>query len=245
MVEGMKGKFEKYWENPCNLNLLLYIAVVLDARYKLKYVKFWLKHMYQINITNGLIRDVGHKMESLYAHYFQHHGKIDSSIDEGTTLKGVSSNNIVGLSSVMVDDEDYSRFVKSQFKCHLMEEEHVESKSEVVKYLAEACDSGDDKCFDILAWWKVNASRYQILYLMVKDVLAMSVSTVPSKFTFSTCGRILDPFRSSLSLKTVEVLVCCQNWLRSSNIHYDMRDEMEDVENYDSTTKGMLFVSSL
>jgi hAT family C-terminal dimerisation region len=143
---------------------------------------------------------------------------------------------------VMVDDEDYSRFVKSQFKRHLMEEESVESKSEVAKYLAEPCDSGDDKCFDILAWWKVNASRYPILSLMAKDVLAMSVSTVPSESAFSTGGRILDPFRSSLSPKTVETLVCCQNWLRSSNIHYDMRDEMEDVENYDTTTKGSLFI---
>jgi Domain of unknown function (DUF4413) len=127
MTEGMKGKFEKYWKNPCNLNLLLYIAVVLDARYKLKYVKFWLKHMYPINIANGLIRDVEHAMESLYAHYIQHHGKIDSSIDEGASLKGVSSSSTVGLSSVMVDDEDYSRFVKSQFKRHLVEEESVES----------------------------------------------------------------------------------------------------------------------
>jgi Domain of unknown function (DUF4413) len=92
MAEGMKGKFEKCWENPCNLNMLLYIAVVLDARYKLKYVKFWLKQMYPINIANGLIRDVEHTMESLYAHYFQHHGKIDSSIDEGAALKGVSSS---------------------------------------------------------------------------------------------------------------------------------------------------------
>jgi hypothetical protein len=63
---------------------------------------------------------VEHAMESLYAHYFQHHGKIDSSIDEGATLKGVSSSSTMGLSSVMVDDEDYSRFVKSQFKRHLM-----------------------------------------------------------------------------------------------------------------------------
>ncbi|KAJ4797020.1 HAT dimerization [Rhynchospora pubera] len=67
----------------------------------------------------------------------------------------------------------------------------------------------------------------------------MSVSTVPSESAFSTGGRILDPFRSSLSPKTVEALVCGQNWLRSSGIKYDLRTEMEDVEKYDVTAKEL------
>ncbi|KAJ4748798.1 Zinc finger BED domain-containing protein RICESLEEPER 3 [Rhynchospora pubera] len=238
MAEGMKLKFKKYWENSCNLNLLLYIAVVLDPRYKLKYVKFCLEKMYPADIAYGLMIDVNDAMESLYADYFQHHGKVNSSADGGAAIKdGVSSSLNGGLSSVDVDDENYSKFVKSQFKRHLMEEECIESKSEVAKYLAEPCDNGDEMSFDILAWWKVNASRYPILSLIAKDVLAMSVSTVPSESAFSTGGRILDPFRSSLSPKTVEALVCGQNWLRSLDIHYDFRDEMEDAEKYDITTE--------
>ena len=185
VVEGMKVKLEKYWENPSNLYLLLYIAVVLDARYKLKYVKFCLEQMYPTDMANDLIRNVEHTMESLYTYYLEHHGEMNSSANGGAALKGVASSSNEGLGSMDVDD-DYSKFVKSQFKRHLMEEECVESKSEVAKYLAEACDNGDDNSFDILAWWKVNASRYPILSLMAKDVLAMSVSTVPSESAFST-----------------------------------------------------------
>ena len=71
--------------------------------------------------------------------------------------------------------------------------------------------------FDILDWWRVNSSRYRILSQVARDVLAIPVSIVASESAFSTGGRVLDPFRSSLSLNTVEGLICTQNWLRSKD----------------------------
>jgi len=44
-------------------------------------------------------------------------------------------------------------------------------------------------------------------------VLAIPISTVASESAFSTCGRILDDFRSSLTPFMVEALVCTQDWL--------------------------------
>jgi hAT family C-terminal dimerisation region len=92
-----------------------------------------------------------------------------------------------------------------------------------------------------LAWWKNNALRYPILSLIAKDVL-VSVSTVPSESAFSTGERILDPFRSSLSPKTIESLICGQNWLRSSKVQYEFREEMEDAEKYDMPINGNLSI---
>jgi hypothetical protein len=46
-------------------------------------------------------------------------------------------------------------------------------------------------------------------------VLAIPINAVASELAFSTGGRVLDPFRSSLAPKTIEALVCAQNWLRS------------------------------
>ena len=67
--------------------------------------------------------------------------------------------------------------------------------------------------FDILNWWKVNGPKYSILQRIAKDILAIPVSTVASESAFSTSGRLLSPHRSKLHAKTVEALMCAQNWL--------------------------------
>jgi hypothetical protein len=58
------------------------------------------------------------------------------------------------------------------------------------------------KDFDILGWWKVNGIKYPILAEIARDVLAIPISTVASESAFSTGGRVLDCFRSSLSSLT-------------------------------------------
>ena len=45
---------------------------------------------------------------------------------------------------------------------------------------------------------------------MARDILDVPILTVASKFTFSTGGRVLDAFRSSLPPKIIEVLICTQ-----------------------------------
>ena len=95
-------------------------------------------------------------------------------------------------------------------------EQSIGCSNEINKYLAENCESrkGDVK-FEILEWWKANSDRYQVLSKLARDVLAVPVSTVASELAFSTEGRILDPFRSSLSPLMVQNLVCAQDWLQA------------------------------
>ena len=86
--------------------------------------------------------------------------------------------------------------------------------------------------FEILGWWKANSDRYLVLSKIARDVLAVPVSTVASESAFSTGGRILDPFRSSLSPLMVQNLVCAQNWLQA-HVPISFRkskDEMEALE---------------
>ena len=52
---------------------------------------------------------------------------------------------------------------------------------------------------------------------MTKDILAVPISTVASKSAFSTSGRILYDFRSSLSAESVQALVCAQDWIRKGD----------------------------
>uniref|UniRef100_A0A803NDA0 hAT-like transposase RNase-H fold domain-containing protein n=1 Tax=Chenopodium quinoa TaxID=63459 RepID=A0A803NDA0_CHEQI len=46
MAHGMKKKHEKYWDNVDNINLMLYVAVVLDPRWKMHYVKWAINDQY-------------------------------------------------------------------------------------------------------------------------------------------------------------------------------------------------------
>ena len=47
MADYMKNKFEKYWGNFDNMNCLLYVGLVLDPRYKLRYLEYCFGTLYE------------------------------------------------------------------------------------------------------------------------------------------------------------------------------------------------------
>ncbi|XP_065617162.1 uncharacterized protein LOC111988797 [Quercus suber] len=47
------------------------------------------------------------------------------------------------------------------------------------------------------------------------NILVIPVTTVASEAAFSTSGRLLSPHRSRLHPKTIEAMMCAQNWLWS------------------------------
>lgn len=69
---------------------------------------------------------------------------------------------------------------------------------------------------DILQWWKISSSKYPVLSKMARDILAIPASTVPSESAFSTGGRVISDYRSSLAGSTVEALICLQDWFRAA-----------------------------
>uniref|UniRef100_A0A2N9EXH0 HAT C-terminal dimerisation domain-containing protein n=1 Tax=Fagus sylvatica TaxID=28930 RepID=A0A2N9EXH0_FAGSY len=68
---------------------------------------------------------------------------------------------------------------------------------------------------------------------------AIPMSTVASESAFSTRGRVLDSFRSSLSPLTVEALICCQNWLRSTSSPIKLREAMDEVQSIDEELESV------
>jgi hypothetical protein len=78
----------------------------------------------------------------------------------------------------------------------------------------------------------VNSTKFPVLAQIARIVLAIPITTVASESAFSTRGRVLDPFRSSLAPITVEALVCTQNWLRSKPINGYDTEMVEDLESY-------------
>ena len=91
------------------------------------------------------------------------------------------------------------------------------AKSELEQYLSEEVDEASlDDQFDVLCWWKLKAPKFPKLALLVRDILAIPISTVASESTFSTSGRILSPTRNRLSNESISSLICAQDWLKAS-----------------------------
>ena len=62
----MKKKIDKYWESIDNINLMLFVAVVLDPRYKLKYVKFCFRGWYGKDKGDAMSSKVRDALKRLY-----------------------------------------------------------------------------------------------------------------------------------------------------------------------------------
>ncbi|KAM3234190.1 hypothetical protein P3L10_019549 [Capsicum annuum] len=99
-------------------------------------------------------------------------------------------------------------------------------KTELQKYLDEA-NEGETKNFNVLSLWKIHSPRFPILAEMARDVLSIPISSVASECAFSIGGRILDSFRSSLTPKLVQTLVCLQDWIRSESQPLSIEEDID------------------
>jgi len=178
---NMMSKFEKYWGCEANHNFLLYVANVLDPRLKLKYVKFCLGELYDYDKAQLLTKKVKDNLVSLYEFYL----KADEVVDDNKHKQDVND---------VIDDMEVDVNTLARFKRHSQEEDIVENRNEVERYLVDGCEDSNDDKLDILGWWKINASKYKILSKLTQHVLAIPISTVTSESAFSTGGRILDQF---------------------------------------------------
>jgi phytoene/squalene synthetase len=157
------------------------VANVLDPRLKLKYVKFCLGELYDYDKAQLLTKKVKDNLVSLYEFYL----KADEVVDDNKHKQDVND---------AIDDMEVDVNTLARFKRHLQEEDSVENRNEVGRYLVDVCEDPNDDKLDILDWWKINASKYKILSKVAQHVLAIPISTVTSESAFSTGGRILDQF---------------------------------------------------
>ena len=225
MARSMKQKFNKYWGDGSKINMLLYVAIVLDPTKKLTYLEFCFTYLFHGDKTK--VDEMLEKIKFCLTRLYNHYAPLYSSNEKSPSVSEVSN-------MVIDNDDPYSR-IESRYTSYLEVRYTSGSKSELDKYLGEIEHFANNNNFDVLAYWKNNATKYRVLSQIAQDVLAMPVSTVALELAFSTGGRILDPFRSSLSPSMVEALVCTQNWLRI-NIPISLRkviDEVEEFEQYD------------
>ncbi|KAL5861151.1 hypothetical protein ACOSQ4_002447 [Xanthoceras sorbifolium] len=231
MSSSMKSKFDKYWGKIEDVNKLLIIALVLDPRYKLEYVKFCFDDMFDDKKTKELTCDIRELLIQLYECYNGVENILSSDQTSSTVSFDVEKTN---------ENLNFRVERLKKFKQLKEKKDFGDLKNEVERYLIESDEYLDDENFDVLNWWKVNSSKYKILSQIARDIFTIPVSTVASESAFSTGGRILDPFRSSLTPKMVEILICLQNWLQARNISLDIAPSTDEMEFYEALETGKL-----
>nr|KAJ0210245.1 hypothetical protein LSAT_V11C400197010 [Lactuca sativa] len=228
MGDKMRKKFDKYYGDFGKTNVMVLVAVALDPRYKMRFAKFSLRKIYPLDFK---------KVEELYAKVFE---VINQLYNHYSNVSPTGKND--GSSSFNTNDNDGQNFdgvVKNKKMRKIYDEfyendvEDAMEKSELEEYLDAPPEKMNNETFDILKWWSDKCTTYKALASMAKDILAILVSTVASESTFSTFGRVVDDFRSNLLPKTVEALICIQDWLRASNFCIDLEQLLDDVEKYE------------
>ncbi|KAL6286014.1 hypothetical protein ACE6H2_010404 [Prunus campanulata] len=242
MAQNMKLKYDKYWGSLDNVNQFLLVVVVLDPRYKLDNLSMHIAELYveddcYVATKTADVKALLFKLYGLYEACF-----VSNPIESGSscsTHSMVSNQTQSGCSSQSSNfGGDKKKAMKEKWKRRQEDKEAVVLSHEIDRYLSDAAEQ-DVEEFDILNWWRVNASKYQVLAAIARDVLAIPVSTVASESTFSTGGRTINSFRSSLSPAMVEALICTQNWLKSTSISLEVEPTIEEIEFYETIESEM------
>ncbi|KAL2237480.1 UNVERIFIED_CONTAM: Zinc finger BED domain-containing protein RICESLEEPER 2, partial [Sesamum indicum] len=209
MARKMKQKYDKYWGSIEKMNMILYYGVILDPRDKLWFVEFFLiNYMVDIGQSDVMKERVRDGLHELFNDYKLIYGHV---LQETLESPGSSSSSVSSSSSSS----------KEMF----MHDEENETRSEDVEEYREK--------FDILKWWKVNTQRFSILSKIARNILAVPVSTIASEAAFSTGGRVLDAFRSSLSPKIVQAIICAQDWIRKDSKPISIEEDLSEIEMFE------------
>jgi hypothetical protein len=221
MANRMKAKYDKYWGNwhendientnegrgkgkvneKENMNLLIFIATTLDPRYKLSnYTKLAIWEMF--GEAKG--QKVWDTMRQCLLDLFEEYRSIYALGEDSTAEVNEDQTKKRGGRLMRTLIAKKTRIGRASLST---------TKSEFEKYLSED-NEDDNKSFDILAWWKVNESIFPMWARLARDVLAIPISSVASEFVFSTGGRVLDDFRTSLTPFMLEAIICTQDWLQ-------------------------------
>lgn len=166
--------------------MLVYVAAILDPHSKFLVVELTLCDMYGIEKGKKL---GSHVKDYTYKLFDEYRMMYSSYMPE-------SGNNGDPMSLDEINDGDYKKNLFDRAK--RLKETTRYVNSELDRYINDQLGPLEEE-MDALTWWGNNGYRYPTLQRMARDILAIPLSTVASESAFSTGGRHLDPFRSSLS----------------------------------------------
>ncbi|KAG4194935.1 hypothetical protein ERO13_A06G080732v2 [Gossypium hirsutum] len=234
MVKQMQEKFNKYW---AEYLLILSCAAILDPRYKLNYVQYCFTTIYGIHALD-FVETILSNLKLLFGEYVKKSKSTSSSLagsynvsDKNPVDSSLDEHNVnsVDFGGYFDESDDYKRFLnksstkseKSQLDIYL-EEPELELNSQI----------------DVLDYWSKSSVRYNELSLLACDLLAIPISTVASESAFSMGKKVITPLRSSLKPKTIQAVVCLDDWMRAKGFSTEIgcKDDDDDEDDEDDVS---------
>jgi hypothetical protein len=209
-IRGLRARFSarqgsafvaKYFHIRCCAHI-----TILDPRYKMRFIEWCFNKIFDEHQVVFELEDVRSELEKLYGDFEVQHRERKESQSKSNASSSLSVERSCSLPSA-----------SCQFQSFLSSTQSNPSKSELLIYLEETNVCLSDKEFDLLNWWKVNSHRFPVVSRMAKKFLTIPATSVSSESTFSTGGRTLDDYRSSLRPSMVEALVCSSSWIRGTH----------------------------
>ncbi|XP_078170320.1 zinc finger BED domain-containing protein RICESLEEPER 1-like [Carex rostrata] len=176
-------------------NELLFIACILDPRFKLIYLEYCFGKIFESNQGKVRIYRIRECLRMFFEEYAQEKANESSSLpSETTNIKQEGSSSEYTLCRTKIINE-FSMY-KKQCKKNMKE-------SELDEYLSEDVVDVTDADFNLLGWWKQNRSRYPVLARIARDILA-----VPNLRSNISAEKEANP-------RLVEAVMCSKAWIIS------------------------------
>ncbi|XP_024962964.1 zinc finger BED domain-containing protein RICESLEEPER 2-like [Cynara cardunculus var. scolymus] len=227
MAKKMLLKFDKYWSV---IHGIMGMAVVLDHRYKLKFVELLFPVLYGQDKSAIELEKLKELVYTLFQEYeFSNPGVRNNN-------EGVSGSSFLSSGSSASHQIEFKKLL-SNIASIANQHDDSGTTTELDNYLKDKLLPKDME-LDLLLWWKTNGFKYPTLQRMARDILAVPILTVASESAFSTGGRLVTPHRSRLLPKTLEALMCAQKtcsdeteaYCRTIEYDYDVEEEAKGSE---------------
>ncbi|XP_047049261.1 zinc finger BED domain-containing protein RICESLEEPER 2-like [Lolium rigidum] len=201
----LKEKYIKYWGDPEEMNMLIFVAAILDPRNKQsEHLKIPVLLTYGETRGEQVLKKANQTLHSLFEEYKCMYEQVGSQGDGSETQPSCSSRSKVNYFFSLWQEKERKAAAAAAA---------ADGRTELERYISEEVECDDDG-FDILLWWKYRRHQFPILSRMARDILAIHMPTVSCESAFSTGGCVLDDFRSSLPPLVVQSLICAQDCVR-------------------------------
>ncbi|KAJ6865982.1 hypothetical protein NC652_037495 [Populus alba x Populus x berolinensis] len=224
MAKRMKVNLDRHWSE---WSFAFGILLVLDPCRKLEFVQYGFELMY------------GSDANDMYVVNLQaFRSKLTCMYNSYATYLASPARDISCFASYDLDSD--GKFLGF---CEWLKVDPP--KSDLDRYLGEPVENRD-KVSDVLAWWRVNASRFPALGKMARDFLAIPISAILSKSTISGEATKVNPSFNGLEPEIIEAFICGQDWLEipennvkpknikfgcnTRQVHKDMTDSRKQHE---------------